>query len=523
MSKSVFNNSISNLQRIYTFNQFIYITTSGSLLQRLDMTNGTLINNYATINSNISGNSYGQMCSDGTYIYIPTDSLPHKIFRLDPINNTILNWINLSGAVSGSTIIGDFLYISMGSYQEIRRINLSTLALTTVASIENPGGLTTDGTYLYVDFHNYTKYGNSNRRSIARVDLTNNSVILDWAEPNFDNASFSCEIINFGNFIYQALNGSDRIVQINKTTKFINSDYSTTFGGNGPQSITTDGTFGYVSNGGSIIHKLTLEGLSAPPAPTTLSYDTTTKLLTWRGLVPFDSFVIQDLSKGLDVSSNTQSFDLTSFFSLDPSITLNVTVKQVTDGLIGTSSNIFTISPSTPMSNICFPKDIPITTDQGIIPIQDITNQTINGLKVDYVTQIIGSDNHLVCFEKDALYPGCPSEKTVMTRNHKVCYNGEMVEAETLLNKNIYLVSYNGEKLYNVLLEENGTMNVNNLLCETLDVNNVIARFYKSKYTSQEKSKITQILNNNYGTPNYKVIAGLFFGHHLDNRLKLEM
>jgi hypothetical protein len=247
-----------------------------------------------------------------------------------------------------------------------------------------------------------------------------------------------------------------------------------------------------------------------PPAPTGLSYNPTTKVLTWTGTAPFDSFIIQDLTKGLDVTSTTQSYNLTTFLSLNPSIlSLNITVKQVSSGITGPAS-------SSLLSEICFPKDTPITTDQGVIAIQEIRNQTINGLKVEHITQIVGTFKHLVCFEKDALHPGCPSEKTIMTRNHKVSYNGEMVEAGTLLNENIYLIPYNGETLYNVLLEENGTMYVNNLLCETLDTNNIIAHFYKSTYNPEEKRKIKDILNDFHGTPYYDKVAGLFFD---DNRL----
>jgi hypothetical protein len=589
MSKSVFNNSITSPDRIIVLNQFMYITASGPLLRRLDITNGTLVNNYATISS-IANNSFGQMSTDGTYIYIPTESPPYKIIRVDTRNATVLDWKTIPAGVSGSTIIGGFLYISISSYQELYKINLSTLELTLVLGIEEIGGLTTDGTYIYVDFHNYTKYGNSNRRSIARVNITNNTALLTWAEPNFNNSAYACEILSFGGFIYQLVNGSDRIIQINRTTAAItNSAYSTTFGGIGPVSISTDGTFGYVTNN-TVIYKVTLESA----LPTALSYNSTTKVLTWTGTAPFDSFIIQDLTKGLDVTSTVQSFNLTSFLSLNPSvIILNVTIKQVTSGITGPASSSLTINltppaptglsynPSTKVltwigtapfdsfiiqdltkgldvtstdqsynltsfismnpsvlslnitvkqvssgitgpassslfSEICFPKDTPITTDQGIIPIQEIRNQTINGLKVEHITQIVGTFKHLVCFEKDALYLGCPSEKTIMTRNHKVSYNGEMVEAGTLLNEHIYLIPYNGETLYNVLLEENGTMNVNNLLCETLDTNNIIAHFYRSTYNPEEKRKITDILNDFHGTPYYDKVAGLFFD---DNRL----
>ena len=158
MSKSVFNNSITSPDRIIVLNQFMYITASGPLLRRLDITNGTLVNNYATISS-IANNSFGQMSTDGTYIYIPTESPPYKIIRVDTRNATVLDWKTIPAGVSGSTIIGGFLYISISSYQELYKINLSTLELTLVLGIEEIGGLTTDGTYIYVDFHNYTKYG----------------------------------------------------------------------------------------------------------------------------------------------------------------------------------------------------------------------------------------------------------------------------------------------------------------------------------------------------------------------------
>lgn len=155
--------------------------------------------------------------------------------------------------------------------------------------------------------------------------------------------------------------------------------------------------------------------------------------------------------------------------------------------------------PATLISNICFPKDTPILTDQGIVKIQDITNQTIYGLKVEHVTQTISLHKELVCFEKDSISIGYPSQKTIMTRNHKV-FNGTMVNADRLLNNNIYLIPYNGEILYNVLLEKNGYMSVNRLICETLDINNVVALYYKSNYTKEEKSEMMKLLNKNINT-----------------------
>jgi hypothetical protein len=161
-----------------------------------------------------------------------------------------------------------------------------------------------------------------------------------------------------------------------------------------------------------------------------------------------------------------------------------------------------------------FPKDTPIVTDQGIVNIQDITNQTIYGLKVEYITQTTSIHKELVCFEKDSISIGYPNQRTIMTRNHKVFY-GTMVNADTLLKDNIYLIPYNGEILYNVLLEKNGFMIVNNLLCETLDINNIIALFYKSNYTVEEKNKIMTLLNNNINNETYKEISYQYFSNIL--------
>jgi len=615
MSKTILN-SFTN--KLIVVNQFLYsavheyYTPNKLVLKRMNLTNNTIENNYLTLNTGDTY-SYGQMCSDGIYIYIPTYAPVSKIFRVDTRDGTVTEWKTYTGSVMiiGSCIIGNLMYVTMPASSTIRTINLTTIVETTITSLEYPGALTTDGTYLYINFWNNVKYPTSGpggkRRSICRLTLSNNNKVLDWLEPNyFDGPNSGCELINFGDFIYVAFGYSDRIIQVNKTTKVTNDNYSTNFGSEGPQSFCTDGTFGYVSNSvvnGNNTYKLTLESTSAPPAPTGLSYNPTTKLLTWTGTAPFDSFIIQDLTKGLDVTSIDQSYNLTSFLSSNPSVmTLNVTVKQVSSGLTGIASSSLTINlpppaptalsyntttkvltwigtspfnsfiiqdltkgldvtstsqsfnltsflslnPSIPslnitvkqvssgitgpassslFSEICFPKDTPITTDQGIIPIQEIRNQTINGSKVEHITQIVGTFKHLVCFEKDALYPGCPSERTIMTRNHKVSYNGDMVEAGTLLNEHIYLIPYNGEILYNVLLKENGTMYVNNMLCETLDTNNIIAHFYRSNYNPEEKRKITDILNDFHGTPYYDKVAGLFFEDHydLDNRLKLEM
>ena len=112
-----------------------------------------------------------------------------------------------------------------------------------------------------------------------------------------------------------------------------------------------------------------------------------------------------------------------------------ITAIDINSGKTSEPSISLVINLGLPLSNICFPKDTLVNTDQGIIKIQEIKNNTINGLKVEHITEIISNDNYLVCFEKDALYPNCPSEKTIITRNHRLLYNGIMVNADSLLSE----------------------------------------------------------------------------------------
>ena len=63
-----------------------------------------------------------------------------------------------------------------------------------------------------------------------------------------------------------------------------------------------------------------------------------------------------------------------------------------------------------------------------------------------------------------------------------------MYTAEELVNKidGVYKVKYNGETLYNVLLDTPSKMIVNNLISETLDPENIIAKFYMCDFSYEE-------------------------------------
>ena len=159
-----------------------------------------------------------------------------------------------------------------------------------------------------------------------------------------------------------------------------------------------------------------------------------------------------------------------------------------------------TPTPTPPISNICFPAGTPIKTDQGIINIDqiDTSYHTIGHERILDITQTVSLDKFLVKFPKDCLGPNWPCTETIMTKEHKVFYQDKLVPAYKFLNISgeIKRVKYNGETLYNVLMETHRTMNVNNLICETLDPNNLIAKIYKNRFTDDYNDRIIYIMND---------------------------
>lgn len=153
-----------------------------------------------------------------------------------------------------------------------------------------------------------------------------------------------------------------------------------------------------------------------------------------------------------------------------------------------------------PTSTICFPAGTPIHCDQGIIPIETINSlkHTINNKPIVDITKTITGDKYLVGFKKNALGLNYPNDNTIMSQEHKIYYKGTMRDAKSFLGKfeGVKKVKYTGEILYNVLMEDYSKMRVNNLTCETLDPNNIIAKLYtkKCKYTIENRDKIVGLL-----------------------------
>lgn len=154
-----------------------------------------------------------------------------------------------------------------------------------------------------------------------------------------------------------------------------------------------------------------------------------------------------------------------------------------------------------PISNACFPADTLITTDQGIIPIEKINplKHTIRRKQIIAVTQTTTQSKYLVCFEKNSIGNNIPSEKTIVSKNHLIFNKGEMIMAKDFVGKyeNIHKIKYDNEILYNILLKKHDKMIVNNLICETLHPDNMIAKLYTllPGYDLEEQCKMIKTYN----------------------------
>jgi len=163
--------------------------------------------------------------------------------------------------------------------------------------------------------------------------------------------------------------------------------------------------------------------------------------------------------------------------------------------------------PPIPISNICFPANTPIIIDQGIIHIEKINTKihTIRGNKIIAITKTISKEKYLVCFEKHSIKFNYPNRRTYMSKEHKIYYNGKLIEAYKFIGHfdNITKIHYNGDILYNILMEKYDTINVNNLICETLHPNNIIAKLFTSNLSQEYKNKLI-IINNSIMKKEYK-------------------
>jgi hypothetical protein len=223
-------------------------------------------------------------------------------------------------------------------------------------------------------------------------------------------------------------------------------------------------------------------------------------VLTSPSLGPFDYRILQvsggnPSSYGTFLISSANGSIVTSTSTAPGTYTLYIRNTGSYNTTLLTLNVNETPTPPTPISEICFPAGTPVLTDQGVVAIDKINVDvhTIKNQKIQGIVTTKLKDDYLVCIEKNSIGVNIPCERTLISGNHRVYYDGQLRKAKELLkNFNcIYKVKYNGETMYNVLMEKHETMLVNNMLCETLDPMNSMAKiYYCMKNMSHEQQKM---------------------------------
>jgi hypothetical protein len=154
----------------------------------------------------------------------------------------------------------------------------------------------------------------------------------------------------------------------------------------------------------------------------------------------------------------------------------------------------------TPIVPICFPAGTPVLTDQGYIAIEEIQPElnTIRGKEIVAITKTITNHDKIVCFDRHSLGYNVPNKRTFVSLNHGIIYNKKLIPAKKFVGKKygVYFKKYNGEYLYNVLMEKHTAMLVNEMKVETLDPKNIVAKLYTDNYSPEQKQKIILQINN---------------------------
>jgi hypothetical protein len=115
------------------------------------------------------------------------------------------------------------------------------------------------------------------------------------------------------------------------------------------------------------------------------------------------------------------------------------------------------------------------------VEIQSLTRgHSVYGEPIQGVTETYYTYDQLVCVEAHAFRTDYPYRQTVMSKHHKIWLHGSMIEAQALVGRpGVTWTPYRREKLYNVLLDVEGRMNVQGMICETLDPSNPLAARFR--------------------------------------------
>jgi len=484
------NIATNNATDLVCVDNILYIANTGlNNLLSFDTNIPTNIPTFITFFSGLLGdpdplsNNSGMCFLNDIYISNYTNDTVDLIYKL---TNTITE-IN-TGVVNVVGMCCDSNYIYLSSLNSIYKISTSGAMIQSFNTTTPAINMAIKGDDIYFTTTLNTLY---------KLNLTTTAV------SDLNTSSPSCNGITLLNDILYVC-CSDGVYVYNTTNAIYSKLINTT-----AKKITHDGTYLYFL-GEDVIYKATITGSYYP-----LLYDSnnisgmlyTDKLyyikqgilysyalipiirsLTPQSGLPGSSSIINGVNlssvNAVHFGSYTINYQKLSDFSI------RIIIPAGNDNV-----NVYVSSPTAdseilvyglPTSyTICFLANTLIQTDQGKISIEKINTRkhTIHKQKIIAITKTqYETDETLVCFEKDSIHKNYPRKRTIISRKHKILDRNEFREAETFINKDtIYEIKYNGEILYNVLLERHFSMRVHNLICETLHPENKVALFYKQK------------------------------------------
>ena len=158
--------------------------------------------------------------------------------------------------------------------------------------------------------------------------------------------------------------------------------------------------------------------------------------------------------------------------------------ERIIDNNITISFGGVELGPTISSGNICFLGHVLVETDQGKIPIKNITSKnTISGIKVIGIVKVKNKDNYMILIKKNSLGKNIPNIDTYVSKNHCIYMEGLFIKAINLVNnKNIIKKIRGHDIIYNILLEEYYIMKINNIIFETLNPVNPHAKKLYEKY-----------------------------------------
>ena len=221
-----------------------------------------------------------------------------------------------------------------------------------------------------------------------------------------------------------------------------------------------------------------------------------------------------NLSTLSDINKSKIINNVKALYAAQLGVNVNKIIVTLQSGSIIVNVNVLNAGITEAMVPICFPKGTPVTTNQGVIAIEKLNPDihTIRGKKIVAITQSRPLHKYIISIETDALGKNVPSAPIQISKEHKVFYKGKMVKANELVEvcEGVTRIPYSGETLYNVLMEKHDNMMINNVICETLDPKNIMAKICGGKYNRSEQDKICKELNDIIKTDNIPAYKKLY-------------